>query len=87
MLRLVAHVKGLNVATAPEGYLLDVTNGQVTAKARTRHGLFNAVQTIRQLLPAAIDAPTVQDVDWTMPAAHVLDYPRFGYRGFMLDIA
>jgi hexosaminidase len=87
VLRLASRVKGLTAATAPEGYLLDVAGGQVTARARTAHGLFNAVQTIRQLLPAVIDASSVQHVDWTMPAVHVLDYPRFGYRGFMLDIA
>jgi hexosaminidase len=87
VLRLVSHVDGLTAATAAEGYLLDVTRGRVTARAPTTHGLFNAVQTIRQLLPAVIDAPTAQQVDWTMPAVHVLDYPRFGYRGFMLDIA
>ncbi len=86
VLRLAKQVDGLTDATAAEGYALDVTGSQVSATALTAHGLFDATQTVRQLLPAQIDAPTMQSVAWTMPAVHVLDHPRFGYRGFMFDI-
>ena len=70
-----------------EGYQLDVAAGGVSLVAPTEHGLFNGVQTLRQLLPPQISSATVQQVDWTMPAAHIVDYPRYGYRGVMLDIA
>lgn len=87
VLRVAAHVSGITAAHAAEGYRLDVQAGSVRAQARTAHGLFDATQTIRQLLPADIDAPSARSTAWTMPAVHVLDYPRYGYRGFMLDIA
>jgi hexosaminidase len=70
-----------------EGYQLDVAAGGVSLVAPTEHGLFNGVQTLRQLLPPQIASTTVQPVVWTMPAVHIVDYPRYGYRGLMLDIA
>jgi hexosaminidase len=73
--------------TVGEGYQLDVSSEQVSLTAITQHGLFNGVQTIKQLLPAWIASPTVQSGPWTMPAASITDYPRYQYRGFMLDIA
>jgi hexosaminidase len=70
-----------------EGYVLDVTPHGVKLAADTAHGLFNGIQTIRQLLPTSVESPTTVDGPWTMPAVHVVDYPRYAYRGFMLDIA
>jgi hexosaminidase len=72
---------------AAEGYVLDVTPHGVDLTAATAHGLFNGVQTIRQLLPAWIESPSTARGPWTIPAVHVVDYPRYDYRGFMLDIA
>lgn len=70
-----------------EGYQLTVTPTGVSLQAPTPHGLFNGIQTIRQLLPVWINSPTVKDVPWTMPAVTISDYPRYAYRGLMLDIA
>jgi hexosaminidase len=70
-----------------EGYQLDVTSRGVTLTAPTTHGLFDGLQTIRQLLPAQIASAVERPGPWTMPAAQVVDYPRYGYRGLMLDIA
>jgi hexosaminidase len=86
-LKLAHNVQGLSSDPFGEAYRLDVTANKVTAVARQPHGLFNAAQTIRQLLPAAIDSHTVQSGPWTMHGAHIVDYPRYGYRGYMLDIA
>lgn len=80
----------------PEGYLLEVRPGRVTARAPATAGLFYAVQTIRQLLPADIfrQAPLGTAADgapvratWTMPAVRIEDAPRFVWRGAMLDVA
>jgi hexosaminidase len=70
-----------------EGYILDVRPTGVIARAYAAPGLFYAVQTIRQLLPPQIfrEAP-VQNVDWTMPAVLIEDYPRFSWRGGHLDV-
>ncbi len=73
--------------TTGEGYVLDATSSKVTVTATTSHGLYDAVQTIRQLLPVWIDSPTLEPGPWTIPSVHIVDYPRYAYRGFMLDIA
>ena len=70
-----------------EGYRLSVTPGGVTLSAATAHGLYDGVQTIRQLLPVWIDSPSPMPGPWSMPAVQVTDYPRYTYRGVMLDIA
>jgi hexosaminidase len=70
-----------------EGYQLDVTPEQVVLRAKTTAGLFSGVQTLRQLLPAKVEAKTKQAGPWTVPGASILDYPRFGQRGAMLDVA
>ena len=69
-----------------EGYRLSVRPGRVVARAANDAGLFYAVQTMRQLLPAAVlrDAP-VPNVAWTMPAVEIEDAPRFQWRGAHLD--
>jgi hexosaminidase len=70
-----------------EGYRLTTTSSMVTLDAKTPHGLYNGVQTIRQLLPPWIASSTPQQVEWTMPAVQIADQPRYQYRGVMLDIA
>ncbi len=77
----------LGADTQHEGYQLTVTPDHVTLVAPQTHGLFNGVQTIRQLLPAWIASSTVRPGPWTMPAVSITDYPRYAYRGFMFDIA
>lgn len=75
---------------APEGYTLESGDGGVRVAADTAAGLFRGTQSLRQLLPAAIeraDAATAPDGGWIVPAASVEDAPRFAYRGAMLDVA
>jgi hexosaminidase len=71
----------------PEGYALDVEPARIVARAPGPAGLFYAVQTIRQLLPPQIfrEAP-VGEIAWTVPAVSIEDYPRFGWRGALLDV-
>ena len=73
--------------TTGEGYVLDASPSRVTVTATTPHGLFDGVQTIRQLLPVWIDSPSLEPGPWTIPSVHIVDYPRYAYRGVMLDIA
>ncbi|HEX2132460.1 MAG TPA: beta-N-acetylhexosaminidase [Actinophytocola sp.] len=70
-----------------EGYRLEVDRRGVELKARTAAGLFAGVQTLRQLLPARIESDREQRGPWTVPAGTIVDYPRFAYRGAMLDVA
>jgi hexosaminidase len=70
-----------------EGYRLDVTADGVLIRARTATGLFYGVQTLRQLLPPAIESGTVRPGPWTVPGGSITDRPRFPYRGAMLDVS
>ncbi|SFP41196.1 hexosaminidase [Amycolatopsis arida] len=70
-----------------QGYQLEVTRTGVTIRADTGAGLFAGVQTLRQLLPAQIEADRPQPRLWTVPGGRIVDHPRFAYRGTMLDLA
>lgn len=71
-----------------EGYQLQVTDTRITLRAATTAGLFYATQTLRQLLPPAIfSSNQVDHIDWTVPCLSITDYPRFGYRGLLIDPA
>ncbi|GIH29330.1 beta-N-acetylhexosaminidase [Acrocarpospora phusangensis] len=78
---------GADPSVGAQGYQLDVTAAAVVLRAQTATGLFNGVQTLRQLLPAEIESPTVRPGPWTVPGGRIVDYPRFAYRGAMLDVA
>ncbi|HEX8965373.1 MAG TPA: beta-N-acetylhexosaminidase [Patescibacteria group bacterium] len=69
-----------------EGYNLEVTQSGVTLTANKPAGLFNGIQTIRQLLPAAIDKSSVSNINWVMPTGKITDSPRYAWRGIMLDV-
>ncbi|MEV5695636.1 beta-N-acetylhexosaminidase [Micromonospora globbae] len=78
---------GADPRIGQEGYQLDVTRHRVTIRANTAAGLFAGTQTLRQLLPAQIEASGRQRTRWTVPGGRIVDYPRFAYRGAMLDLA
>ncbi len=70
-----------------EGYTLEVTTDNVFIKANTSAGLFYGVQTLLQLLPAGIENNTEQNIKWQLPVVSIVDYPRFAWRGIMLDVS
>src|SRR5438045_612765 len=78
---------GADPSVGSQGYQLDVTGTAVVIRARKPAGLFAGVQTLRQLLPPQVESATVQPGPWTVPGGHVVDHPRFAYRGAMLDVA
>src|SRR5690242_8441814 len=64
-----------------EGYQLTTTAAGARIEAPSAHGLYNGIQTLRQLLPAWISSRSVRQGPWTAPAVSVTDYPRYSYRG------
>lgn len=70
-----------------EAYSLKVTADGITVKAADNSGFFYALQTLRQLLPAAIDGKTATDEPMKVPVMEITDSPRFGYRGVMVDVS
>lgn len=71
-----------------EGYELDVATSAIRIQAAGRAGLFYGVQTLRQLLPPAVfSSERVSGVDWVVPCVRITDYPRFAWRGLLIDPA
>jgi hexosaminidase len=77
-----------NSQLGKEGYQLDVTEKKIVVRANTSAGLFYGVQTLLQLLPKEIESKSlVNAVEWRIPAVKIVDYPRFAWRGIMLDVS
>ncbi len=78
---------GADPALGDEGYELTITPELVKLVANQPAGLFHGVQTIRQLLPPAIDSASIQPGPWILGTGTITDFPRFAWRGAMLDVA
>ncbi|WP_438487859.1 beta-N-acetylhexosaminidase [Streptomyces sp. S186] len=70
-----------------EGYRLTSGGRAVTISAAGPAGLFHGVQTLRQLLPAAVERRTRQSGPWRVAGGTITDTPRYAYRGAMLDVS
>jgi len=71
-----------------EGYKLNVTTQRIEIRAAKPAGLFYGIQTLRQLLPVEIYCPVkVDGVEWSAPCVKITDYPRFSWRGLLIDPA
>jgi len=71
-----------------EGYRLSVTPEGVRVVAGSDAGAFRAWTALRQLVPPeALAAAARGDRDrfWQIPCVEIVDHPRFGWRGLMLD--
>ena len=65
-----------------EGYELTTTTDRIDLKGSTEAGIFYGIQTIHKALPIIQG----QRLTAVLPCGTVKDYPRFGYRGFMIDV-
>ncbi len=85
---IVLTTNAADASLGPEGYELSVTTNGVMVRATTAAGIFYGTQSLLQLLPPEIfSAQRVGTVAWTIPCVEVSDSPRFGWRGFMLDVS
>lgn len=73
----------------PEGYILRITGSGIQVEASCTDGFFYAFQTLKKMLPANVMAGVKDEkiTSYTLPYVEIQDEPRFGYRGFMLDVA
>ncbi|MBU2997976.1 family 20 glycosylhydrolase [Cellulophaga baltica] len=77
-----------NVEGLKDGaYTLEVTPTSILVTATEENGFFNAVQTIRQLLPVAIESKEKVTADWYVPSVSIEDEPRFEWRGMHMDFS
>lgn len=71
-----------------EAYQLEVTSKSIVITAKENAGLIYGLETIRQLLPTAIESKNqVANVNWVIPNVSIKDEPRFQWRGLMLDLS
>lgn len=66
----------------PEGYKLQITPEKVLLMGGSEAGVFYGIQTIHKALPILKDGKVAA----ALPAGTVTDFPRFRYRGFMIDV-
>ncbi|WP_166984032.1 beta-N-acetylhexosaminidase [Paramicrobacterium fandaimingii] len=78
-------IEGVEVGNAAEAYRITVDRRTIVIDAPADAGIFAGIQTLRQLLPAQIDAPA--HAAGEVAAVTIVDAPRFAYRGVMLDIS
>lgn len=71
-----------------EGYVLSVSEQSIDLRANEAGGIFNGLQTLRQLLPPHFASlKNYESNSIKIPACTIKDYPRFGWRGLMLDVS
>lgn len=73
---LTLNKQALPEEQAAEGYKLEIQAGGVSIKAVTEAGLFNGLQTLRQMVMTGRKG---------LPFCSITDYPAFSMRGFLLD--
>lgn len=76
-----------------EGYSIEITEKGITVTSSSRAGEFYAIQTLLQMMPAAVYKECSTKVSGMMlkkmavPCLKITDSPRFSYRGSMLDVS
>lgn len=71
-----------------EAYELKVSKNHIIITAQGDAGFLYGLETIRQLLPVAIESKTpVATAKWKIPALVIKDKPRYQQRGLMLDLS
>ncbi len=66
-----------------EAYELTVDASGIRIVGNSRAGIFYGLQSLRGLLPVS----PARGAGMVLPALRVVDAPRFGYRGLLLDVA
>ena len=84
------HIRLSTRGAGAESYTLTVQADGVAIEGESAAGLFYGVQTLRQLMPAFVEYEAVrfdQSRPLVIAPAHIVDRPRFAWRGAMLDVA
>jgi len=79
---IISFVKDASVIQL-EGYNLNINRNGIYVKYKTANGVFNAVQTIRQLIPTK----DIISGKILIPSVQIKDSPMLSYRGYMMDVA
>ncbi|MEA3455991.1 MAG: beta-N-acetylhexosaminidase [Campylobacterota bacterium] len=72
----------------PEAYQLHINKERITIYARDKAGFFYAIVSLMQLMDPAIwrqSSSGAAEKNWSIPSCTIEDYPRYKWRGMMLD--
>lgn len=80
--RSIRFIIDRNTGAGAEGYRLHVSPSAITITAVSKAGVFYGIQSLLQTLPQIRTNAALR-----VPCMDVLDYPRFAWRGMMLDVS
>jgi hexosaminidase len=83
----ISLLKSYSEALKNEGYLLDVKENGILIKANNSAGIFNGLQTLRQLFPSEFELLNKTFKSIKIKQCSIKDYPRFKWRGLHLDVS
>lgn len=69
----------------PESYRLNITEHAIILTAKDGAGMFYALETLRQLMPAGIENRQLESMQ--IPSVTIADHPAFSWRGMHLDVS
>lgn len=82
--KLIIHTKNktklVPALSVNESYQLSVTSKKASLTADTTYGVIRGVETLLQLVSS-------EENSYFIPAVNILDYPRFPWRGILIDSA
>ena len=76
-----------NETLGVEGYELEIKEDQITLEANQPAGIFRGIQTLKQLFESEVEKKTDQNLKWELATGKITDYPKYEYRGAMLDVS
>ena len=72
-----------------EGYRITITKETITINAASGKGMYHGLQSFRQLVLSEYkgfqEESRFNESNFSLPCGKIIDYPRFPWRGFMLD--
>lgn len=81
---IVFNINASLTGLGTEGYKLEITSRRVSIEATKTQGLFYGLQSFLQLL-SPLEGNS--NKEWSIPCVSITDYPRFKWRGLMLDVS
>ena len=70
------------------GYRLIIEKSKIEITATSSEGIFYGIQTLRQICPKSVEKQEEKSASvFEIPCVDIIDYPRFTWRGFHVDVA
>ncbi|MFH6768994.1 family 20 glycosylhydrolase [Gaetbulibacter aquiaggeris] len=84
---IITLLEAINDELGTEGYLLDIKKDKILLSANKASGIFNGLQSLRQLFPSEFEKNEQTLTSLTLNGCEIKDYPRFNWRGLHLDVS